>query len=195
MQARIFEIGLRPLVLLVLAAALGAAQAAPPEVSPTVIKLLQRFDANDFDAYSNQDLKLFSEIHCTDVAVTFPDGHVTHGIKKHVEDMKQMFISTPDMRVSTHPISFGAEQYSSSLTPQRRTSPETLVAGEWTATVGVLEATFTKPMKVGDKTVPPNGKKLKLQMVTVTHWQNGCIAEELLFWDNAAYMQQLGLQP
>ena len=182
-------------LLLVAGAPLGAAVAAPPAVSPTVMKLLQRFDANDFDAYSKQDWKLFREIHCKDVAVTFPDGHVTHGIEKHVEDMKQMFVATPDMRVSSHPISFGAEAWASSLTAEKRTSPETLVAGDWTATVGVLEATFTKPMKMGEKTIPPNGKKLKLEMVTVTHWKNGCIAEELLFWDNAAYMQQLGVQP
>ena len=196
MHERIFRGSSTLIVSLAVAwAPLGAAHAAPPVLSPTVIKLLQRFDANDFDAYSKQDWKLFSEIHCADVAVTFPDGHVTHGIKKHVEDMKQMFVSTPDMRVSSHPISFGAEQFASSLTPEKRTSPETLVAGEWTATVGVLEATFTRPMKMGDKTVPPNGKKLKLEMVTVTHWKSGCIAEELLFWDNAAYMQQLGIEP
>ena len=40
-------------------------------------------------------------------------------------------------------------------------------------------------MKMGDKTVQPNGEKLKLQIVTVTHWKNGCILEELFFWDNA----------
>ena len=195
MHAAVSRVGSMPIVALLVAGTLaGSAQAAPPEVSPKVLKLLQRFDQNDFDAYSKQDWKLFSEIHCQDVAVTFPDGHVTHGIVKHVEDMKQMFIATPDMRVSSHPISFGAEQWATSLTAEKRTSPETLVAGDWTATVGVLEATFTKPMKIGDKTVAPNGKKLKLQIV-VTHWKNGCIAEELLFWDNAAYMQQLGLQP
>jgi len=196
MHARILEVGSRLIAVVVVAGApLSAVRAAPAEVSPNVIKLMQRFDQLDFDAFSRQDWKLFSEIHCPDVVVTFPDGHVTHGIEKHVEDIGQMFVSTPNMHVSSHPVSFGAERWAASLTPQKRTSRETLVAGEWTATVGVLEATFTKPMKIGDKTLPPNGKKLKLQMVTVVHWKNGCIAEELLFWDNAAYMQQLGIQP
>jgi hypothetical protein len=170
-----------------------ATTAANPQEEIT--KRMQRFDQLDFDAFSKQDWKLFTEIHCPDVTVTFPDGHVTHGIKQHVEDIQQMFVSTPDMRVSSHPTSFGAERFASSLTPGKRTSPENLLAGEWTATVGVLEATFTKPMRVGDKTIPPNGKKLKLEMVTVSHWKQGCIAEELLFWDNAAYMQQLGIAP
>lgn len=91
-----------------------------------------------------------------------------------------MFVSTPDMRVSAHPVSFGSKVWAS-LTPDKRTSSQTLTPGEWTATVGVLEATFTKPMKMGDKTIQPTGRKLKLPMATVAHWKNGCIAEELLF--------------
>jgi hypothetical protein len=180
------------LSLAVVAMAAGTARAADNQAE--VMKRMQRFDQLDFDAFSKQNWKLFDEIHCPDVTVTFPDGHVTHGIKKHQEDIEQMFVATPDMRVSSHPISFGAEQWAS-LTPEQRTSAQTLKPGEWTATVGVLEGTFTKPMKMGDKTIAPNGKKLKLEMVTVTHWKDGCIAEELLFWDNAAYMQQLGLAP
>jgi len=172
----------------------ASAKDSSPTTRPEIVKRMQRFDQLDFDAFSKQDWTLFNEIHCPDVAVTFPDGHVTHGIKKHQEDIAGMFVSTPDMRVSSHPISFGAETWAS-LTPEHRTSADTLKAGEWTATVGVLEATFTKPMSFGDKTIAPNGKKLKLQMVTVTHWKNGCIAEELLLRDNAAYMQQLGIQP
>jgi hypothetical protein len=58
-----------------------------------------------------------------------------------------------------------------------------------------MEGTFTKPMKIGDKTIAPNGNKLKMQVVTLAHWKNGCIAEENLFWDNATCMQQLGIRP
>lgn len=172
----------------------GQARAATADAQANVTKHMQRFDQLDFDAFSKQDWKLFDEIHCPDVVVTYPDGHETHGIKKHQEDIAAMFVSTPDMRVSAHPVSFGSKVWAS-LTPDRRTSSQTLTPGEWTATVGVLEATFTQPMKMGDKTIQPTGKKLKLPMATIAHWKNGCIAEELLFWDNASYMQQLGIGP
>ena len=58
----------------------------------------------------------------------------------------------------------------------------------------MLEATFSEPMKMPDgKSIPPTGNKVKLSMVTIANWKNGCIAEEQLFWDNAEYMKQLGL--
>jgi predicted ester cyclase len=43
------------------------------------------------------------------------------------------------------------------------------------------------------KSIPPTGKKIKITMSTIAKWNNGCIAEEHLFWDNAEYMKQLGL--
>lgn len=157
-----------------------------------VISNLRRFDQLDFDAFSKQDWKLFNEIHCNDVVVKFPDGRETKGIKQHQQDIAGMFVATPDMRVSAHPVSLGATHWAST-SPEQRSSAATMKQGDWTATVGVLEGTFTKPMKMGDKTVEPTGKKLKLPMVTVARWHKGCIAEELLFWDNAAYLQQLGI--
>jgi ketosteroid isomerase-like protein len=159
-----------------------------------VVMRMQRFDQLDFDAFSKQDWKLFDEIHCPDVVVSFPDGNQTHGIKKHQEDMVAMFGPTPDLRITAHPVSFGADEWSAA-TPDQRTSAKTLVPGEWTSTIGIMEGTFTQPMKIGDKVIQPTGKKLKIPMSTVAHWKNGCIAEEMLFWDNAAYMQQLGIVP
>ena len=59
---------------------------------------------------------------------------------------------------------------------------------------GVLEATFSEPMPMGNGTTqPPTGSKLKLTMATFARWKGDCIAEEFLFWDNAAYAKQLGL--
>jgi hypothetical protein len=170
------------------------ALAAPEDTRANVTKRLQRFDQLDFDAFSKQDWKLFNEIHCPDVVVTFPDGHQTHGIKKHQEDMAAMFVPTPDLRVTEHSVSFGSDVWARS-TPDRRTSAQSLTPGEWTSTVGIMEGTFTKPMTMGDKTIQPTGKKLQLAMATVAHWKNRCIAEETLFWDNVTYLQQLGINP
>lgn len=136
---------------------------------------LKRFDRLDFDAYSHRkDMKLFEEIHCSDVKVVFPDGRTTHGIEQHMKDIEGLFNGTPDSRVTAHPIAFGS--------------------GDWTAATGVLEATFSEPMQLPNgSSIPPTGKKVKLNMATIAKWKNGCIAEEHLFWDNAEYMKQLGL--
>ena len=137
---------------------------------------LKRFDQLDFDAYSHRkDMNLFEKLHCPDVKVVFPDGRVTQGIKDHVSDINNvLFNGTPDSRITSHPISFGS--------------------GDWTVATGVLEATFSEPMKMADgKSIPPTGKKVKISMATIAKWKNGCIAEEHLFWDNAEYIKQLGL--
>jgi len=137
---------------------------------------LKRFDQLDFDAYSlRKDMPLFEKLHCPDVKVVFPDGRVTNGIAAHVADMNNiLFNGTPDSRITSHPIAFGS--------------------GEWTVATGVLEATFSEPMKLPDGTsIPPTGKTVKMSMATIARWTNGCIAEEHLFWDNAEYMKQLGL--
>lgn len=43
------------------------------------------------------------------------------------------------------------------------------------------------------KTIPPTGKKFKLNMCTVEHWKGGLMDEEYLFWDNQDFMKQIGL--
>jgi SnoaL-like polyketide cyclase len=156
-------------------AALQAAE--PPGSESEVVQAnLKRFDQLDFDACSHRkDMDLFRRLHCTDVKVVFPDGRVTHGIPAHIDDINNiLFNGTPDSRVTSHPISFGS--------------------GEWTVATGVLEATFSEPMKLPDGTsIPPTGKKVRISMATIAKWKDGCISEEHLFWDNAEYMKQLGL--
>jgi hypothetical protein len=89
-------------------------------------------------------------------------------------ELKPMFVFAPDTRIKVRPVKFGS--------------------GEWTSVIGVMEGTFTKPMPAGDgKAIPPTGKAFKISMATIGRWQNGVMAEEYLFWDNQAYMKQLGV--
>jgi ketosteroid isomerase-like protein len=137
---------------------------------------LARFDQLDFEAFNKQDWELFDQIHTDDVEVTFPDGHKTRGIEQHDKDMKAMFAWAPDLRITKHPIQFGS--------------------GEWTATTGTLEGTFTESMKLPHgKAVPPTGRHFRVPMATIARWADGRIAEENLFWDNQAILQQLGVLP
>lgn len=148
----------------------------PNELSErrNVKEYLKTFDDLDFNVFSNQKWNEFQKSHAQDVVVHWPDGHTTKGLSKHLEDMKAMFSFAPDTRIKTHPIKIGQ--------------------GDWTAVVGVMEGTFTKPMKTLDgKTIQPTHKAFKINMCTVGHWKNGVMDEEYLFWDNQTYLSQLGL--
>ena len=132
------------------------------------------FDDLDFNVFTNQKWDELPRSHAKDIAVHWPDGHVTKGIEKHIQDLSALFVYAPDTRILVHPVKFGS--------------------GDWTCVLGVMEGTFTKPMPIGDgKTIPPTSKAFKLPMCTVGHWKDGVMDEEYLFWDNQTYMKQIGL--
>jgi SnoaL-like polyketide cyclase len=132
------------------------------------------FDTLDFDVYTHQKWDRMKESHAQDILVHYPDGHTSKGLDNHIEELKPMFVFAPDTRIETHPVKFGA--------------------GEWTSVIGVLEGTFTEPMPLGyGKAAPPTGKKFRLEMATIGHWRNGLMDEEWLFWDNLEFMKQIGL--
>ena len=85
-----------------------------------------------------------------------------------------MFVFAPDTKIKTHPVKFGT--------------------GDWTAVIGELEGTFTEPMPIAaGKSIPPTGKKFKLKMATIGHWDGTKMTEEYLFYDNLSFMKQIGL--
>lgn len=136
---------------------------------------LKTFDTLDFDVYSNQKWDRLKESHASDILVHYPDGSTTKGLEAHIEMLKPMFVFAPDTRIKVHPVKFGS--------------------GEWTGVIGVMEGTFTQAMPIGDgKTIGPTGKHFVLQMSTIGHWTKaGIMDEEYLFWDNAAFMKQIGV--
>jgi hypothetical protein len=135
---------------------------------------LATFDDLDFNVFSGQKWEEFARSHSPDIVVHWPDGRTTTGLPAHIEDLKAMFVFAPDTRIKEHPIR--------------------IASGEWTAVTGVMEGTFSQPMPTPDgKTIPPTGKAFKLTMATIGRWQDSTMAEEWLFWDNHAFMQQIGL--
>lgn len=139
-----------------------------------VVKNLREFDTLDFDVFGNQKWDRLHESHSKDIVVTWPDGHETKGIDKHIDDLKALFVFAPDIAIKTHPIRFGS--------------------GSWTAVTGVMTGTFTKPMPLPDgKTIDPTGKRFAIGMVTIGHWKDGSMDHEWLFWDNQDFMNQIGL--
>lgn len=141
----------------------------------TVAERLEIFRQLDFDFYSHQLWDNIDESHTQDIEVHNADGTITKGLPAHIEDMKKIFVWAPDTRVSEQPVKFGT--------------------GEWTAAIGVLEGTFTKPMPIGDgKVIQPTGKAFRVELVTIGHWtKDNLMDKEYLFWDNQQFMKQIGL--
>lgn len=76
--------------------------------------------------------------------VTWPDGHETKGIGRHIDDLKAMFVFAPDITIKQYPVRFGS--------------------GTSTA--------VTKPMPTGDgKTIATTGKRFAIGMATINHWK------------------------
>lgn len=147
---------------------------APEVQTPEVETNLKVFDTLDFDVFSNQKWDRLEESHADDIVVTWPDGHETKGIQKHIDDLKALFVFAPDIAIKEHPIRFGS--------------------GSWTTATGVMTGTFSQPMPIGEgKTIPATGKAFALGMVTVGHWSNGKMDHEWLYWDNGDFMKQIGL--
>ena len=141
----------------------------------TVSRHIEKFDDLDFNVYSNQKWDELKKSHTQDILVHYPDGSTTKGLDAHIAKLKEAFVYAPDTRITAHPVKFGVN--------------------EWTSVIGVMEATFSKPLSLGgDKSMPPTGKKLKMQMATIGHWNKDCLMdEEYLFWDNAEYSKQMGM--
>lgn len=136
---------------------------------------LRRFDSLDFQFYSNQQWDSFAVSHDPNIKVYYPDGTVTTGLfPQHIDMLTPLFAFAPDTKITSHPVKFGS--------------------GDWTAVIGEMEGTFSKPMDLGNgKTIPPTGKKFKLTMSTIGHWKDGKMIEEYLHWDNHSMMKQIGL--
>lgn len=143
--------------------------------APSVEKNLKVFDVLDFDVFSGRKWDRLNESHDKDVVVSWPDGHETKGLAKHIDDLKAMFVYAPDISIKVHPIRFGS--------------------GTFTTATGVMTGTFSRPMPIGDgKTIAPTGKRFALGMVTIGHWgANGRMDHEWLFWDGQDFMKQMGL--
>lgn len=135
---------------------------------------LATFDTLDYEAFSNQQWDRFSESHAENIVVTWPDGRETTGLGQHIADLKAMFVYAPNTSIKEHPIR--------------------ICQGDYTAVVGIMTGTFSQPMPTpGGDSIAPTGKSFRLMMTTVGRWEGSTMAHEWLFWDNHAFMQQIGL--
>lgn len=135
---------------------------------------LATFDTLDFTVFTGQKWDRLHESHADNIVVTWPDGHETNGIARHIDDLKAMFVYAPNTSILEHPVR--------------------VCSGDYTAVTGIMTGTFSRPMPgANGHSVAPTNKSFRLPMATVGHWTGTTMDHEWLFWDNQTYMQQLGL--
>jgi ketosteroid isomerase-like protein len=66
--------------------------------------------------------------------------------------------------------------------------------GDWTCTLARFTGTTNDSMKGLDgKMIRPTNKKFEIEFCTVTHWKNGEIVEERVFYDLVGMQKQIGV--
>jgi len=135
---------------------------------------LETFDELDLVAFNHRDMKRIGEIHADNVIVHNPDGTQTSPFPPHSEELQLLF-DVFEFKITDHIVGFGH--------------------GEWTAGISISEGRWVKPLPLPDGTIKqPTGQKVRIKIATIARWENGRIAEEYLFWDNADWNKQIGLE-
>ncbi len=135
---------------------------------------LATFDELDLVAFNTRDMERIGEIHADNVIVHNPDGTRTSPFPPHEEELQYLF-DTFEFKVAEHIVGFGY--------------------GEWTAGISISKGRWVKPITTPDgKVLQPTGKPVSLKIATIARWEDGRIAEEYLFWDNADWNRQIGLE-
>ena len=126
-------------------------------------------------AWNRREWDKLSQTRAQDETVVMPDGRVVSGLAGQIADAKILIAWAPDAKVTKHPIAFGQ--------------------GDWTVVVREVEGTFSAPMPnpTGGAPIPPTGKHFTMQMASYSHWNSeGKVDRDYLFWDNKAWMKQIG---
>lgn len=137
------------------------------------MQLMQTLD----DSFNAQDFDTFTQRHRADVLVNLTGVAPTDTIESHRDDAISIFKTFPNQRVDNRPYKVF------------------FASGDWTCSIARYTGTMTGPMRTPDgKEIPPTGKSFDVDLCTVARWDdNGQIIEEIIFYDLATMMRQLGL--
>ncbi len=124
------------------------------------------------DAWNAHDVDAIMALHAPDMVF---ENH-TAGESAQGEDVRahvaRIFESWPDIHFAT----------------RRLYVRDDLVAQEWTAS-----ATHTNPMRRGDLTAEPTGRRIEWRGVDVIPFENGLIKRKDVYSDSVSILRQVGL--
>lgn len=129
------------------------------------------------EAMNARDWKAMGATHSKDVLVTSPDSpQPTTNRDDHMAVVKSFVNAFPDHKIEL---------------------PYKILIGNGDSLCAVHEngGTFTQPWVLPGNSgiIPPNGKRYTMRMVTVGKVRDGKLVEEMIIYDMANMMRQLGL--
>lgn len=135
-------------------------------------QLLEMIEGH-YQGLNSGDLEMATAPFAADVSVELPTG-AFQGIEGLRAAMTAFFTAFPDLAV-TH---------------------RSLVSdGRAAMAERVLTGTQNGPLATADGEVPPSGRSVSLPIVDTFVLRDGQIAEHNVYWDNLAFLTQLGLRP
>ena len=88
-----------------------------------------------------------------------------------------------------------AEPFAKAFPNAGMTLTSTVEAGDTIITEGVFTGTHTGPLETPQGTVPPTGRSIEIPFADIFVARDGKFVKHHLYFDNAAFMAQLGLMP
>lgn len=118
------------------------------------------------------DMELFGSIFADDVAVELPGGTVFAGRDGIIETAVAFYTAFPDIK----------------LTPRQVWADENGIVAEQ-----VFTGTHTGPLATPNGEIPATGKKAEFGLVDTFLVSDGKVTAHRVYYDNLAFMTQLGL--
>ena len=138
----------------------------------SVKRHLALFERFVYDGYNVRNWDVVRQIYDKNVVLHIANGETVQGIENLIKNMQ----GGPGAvaKVTSHTIQFGS--------------------GDWIAVSMIMEGTFNQPIEMPDgKIIQPTGKKWRMSQAALVKWKNDKIIESNGFWDNGAFMQQIGV--
>ena len=124
-------------------------------------------------AVFGKDMDAFAECYAADVVAQTPDAGTINGRDQLADYMRQLADAFPDLDYEML---------------------RTMEDGEFAIDEGIVVGTNTGPLVLASgETLPPTGKSVRLRSIDVATVQGGVITSHDFYFDQMAFVEQLGL--
>ncbi|CAH6420080.1 SnoaL polyketide cyclase [uncultured virus] len=144
-----------------------------------VKKRLAILEKVNSEANNENYMEIFKQLYDKDAVIRMANGPIIKGIDENIKEMKKMYDMAPDVKIEKNIVQFGS--------------------GNWIAVDQIMTGTFTGqssgPLEgLNIKKIQPNGKKFRMETCSLLEWKDNKIIQEINFWDNSKFMEQLGIK-
>jgi predicted ester cyclase len=125
------------------------------------------------DAFNAHDVDARLAVNNDDTELVMPGGIKLRG-REQVDVLRAFWEALPD----------------ATITWENHVESGSMIAGD-----GVLTGTHSGPFRTPQGEIPPSGRQVRLPYAFIRRVEGGKIASERLYFDQMAFLQQLGAPP